>query len=87
MLQNNPIKLPPFDFDTDPEQDPAFYFDADPELAFHFDTDPDPASQSDMDPRGSGSAALPFSEVGGICWFWIRIDSDRTPTSELRTYS
>ncbi len=38
MLQNNPLRLPPFHFDADP--DPAFHFDVDP--------DPDPASQIDQ---------------------------------------
>jgi hypothetical protein len=35
-----------FQFDADPDLDPAFHFDADPDLdpAFHFDADPDPAS-------------------------------------------
>ena len=42
MLQNNPLRLPPFHFDADP--DPSFHFDADPALAFHFDADPDTAS-------------------------------------------
>ncbi len=55
MLQNDPLRLPPFHFDADP--DPTFHFDADPETAFqfdadpafHFDADPDPASQNDAD--------------------------------------
>jgi hypothetical protein len=38
MLQNDPLWLPPFHFNSDP--DPAFQFDADPDLdpdsAFHF---------------------------------------------------
>ncbi len=37
MLQNDPLRLPPFHFDADP--DPAFHFDADPDPAFHFDAD------------------------------------------------
>jgi hypothetical protein len=41
MFQNDPLKLPPFHFDADP--DPAFHFDADPDTAFHFDPDPDTA--------------------------------------------
>jgi hypothetical protein len=36
MLQNDPIKLPPFHFDSDPDPNPDFHFDADPEPAFHF---------------------------------------------------
>ncbi len=52
MLQNDPLRLPPFHFDADP--DPAFHFDADPDPAFHFDAeagaDPDPASLVDADP-------------------------------------
>ncbi len=49
MLQNYPLRLPPFPFDADP--DPAFHFGgADPDSAFHFDADPDPASQNDADP-------------------------------------
>ncbi len=40
MLQNDPLRRPPFHFDADP--DPAFYFDADPCFPpFHFDADPD----------------------------------------------
>ncbi len=39
MLQNDPLWLPPFYFNADP--DPAFHFDADPDLyldsAFHFE--------------------------------------------------
>jgi hypothetical protein len=46
LLQNDPLRLPPF------------HFDADPDPACHFDADLDPASQNDADPRGSGSAAL-----------------------------
>ncbi len=38
MLKNDPLRLPTFPFDADP--DPAFLFDA----------DPDPASQNDADP-------------------------------------
>jgi hypothetical protein len=40
MLQNDPVRLPPFHFDADP--DPAFHFDADPHPASQNDTDPDP---------------------------------------------
>ncbi len=29
MLQNDPVRLPPFHFDADPDPDPAFKFDAD----------------------------------------------------------
>jgi hypothetical protein len=53
MLQNHPLKLPPFHFAADP--DPAFHFDADadPDPVIHFDADanPDPASQIDADPN------------------------------------
>jgi hypothetical protein len=42
MLQNDPLRLPPFHFDADP--DPAFHCDADRDPACHFDADPDPAS-------------------------------------------
>jgi len=42
-IQNDPLRLPPFHFDADP--DPSFPFDPDPDPAFHFDADPDPASQ------------------------------------------
>ncbi len=48
MLKNDPLRLPPFHFNADP--DPTFCFDADPDPAFHFDADPDPASQNDADP-------------------------------------
>jgi hypothetical protein len=47
MLQNDPLKLPPFNFDADP--DPAFHFDADPDPSFHFEADPDPAFYFDVD--------------------------------------
>jgi hypothetical protein len=40
MLQNYPLRLPPFRLDADP--DPAFHFDADPDPAFQLDADPDP---------------------------------------------
>ncbi len=33
MLQNDPLKLPPFHFDADPYPDPAFQFDADADQA------------------------------------------------------
>jgi hypothetical protein len=56
MLQNDPLRLPPFYFGADP--DPAFHFDAnadpDPNQAFHFDADPhadlDQTSKNDADP-------------------------------------
>jgi hypothetical protein len=41
MLQNDPLRLPPFHFDADP--DPAFHLDADPDPTFHSDADQDPA--------------------------------------------
>ncbi len=44
MLQNDPLRPPPFHFDAD--LDPAFYFDADPDPdpypVFYFDVDSDP---------------------------------------------
>ncbi len=40
MLQNDPLRLPPFHFDADP--DPALHFDADPDPASHNVADPDP---------------------------------------------
>jgi hypothetical protein len=46
MLKNDPLRLPPF------------HFDADPDPAFHCDADPYPAFQFDADPCGSGSATL-----------------------------
>ncbi len=49
MLQNDPLSLPPFHFDADPDPDPAFNFDADPA---------DPPSQNDADPSGYGSVTL-----------------------------
>jgi hypothetical protein len=41
--KNDPLRLPTFHFDTDPDPDPAFYFDddLDPNPTFHFDPDPD----------------------------------------------
>jgi hypothetical protein len=39
MLQNDPLGLPPF------------HFDADPDPVFHFDADPDPASHNDPYPQ------------------------------------
>jgi len=61
VLQNDPLRLPPFNFDADPDRafhcdaDPetAFQFDADP--AFHFDADPETAFRFDADPCGSRS--------------------------------
>jgi hypothetical protein len=41
MLQNDPLSLPSFHFDADPDPDPAF----------HFDTDLDPASKNDPYPH------------------------------------
>jgi hypothetical protein len=38
MLQDDPLRLPPLNFDAD--LDPAFHSDADPN--FQFDADPDP---------------------------------------------
>ncbi len=46
MLQNYPLKLPPFHFNADP----AFHFDA--------DLDPNPASQNDADPDPQHWACL-----------------------------
>jgi hypothetical protein len=34
MLQNDPLRLKPFHFDSDP--DPDFHFKADPDPAFNF---------------------------------------------------
>jgi hypothetical protein len=48
MLQNDPLRLPPFHFDPDP--DPAFQFGADPDPTFRSDADPDPTFRSDADP-------------------------------------
>ncbi len=52
-LQNDPLRLPPFHFDADP--DPSFHFDPNQDPAFHFDADPDPhldpAFQNDADPQ------------------------------------
>ncbi len=39
MLQNDPLRLPPFHFGADP--DLAFHFGADLDPAFHFDADGD----------------------------------------------
>jgi hypothetical protein len=46
MLQNDPLRLLPFQIDSglDPDPDPAFHFDAD------LDAVSDPASQNDADP-------------------------------------
>ena len=41
MLKNNPLRLP------------AFHFDADPDPAFLFDADADAASLNDVDPQHS----------------------------------
>jgi hypothetical protein len=46
MLQNDPLRLLPFDFDADPDPGCAFFFDADP------DQNEDPTSQNDADHRG-----------------------------------
>jgi hypothetical protein len=52
MLQNDPLRRLPFNFDAYPDPDLAFRFDAvaDPEPAFHCDTDPDARFQNDADP-------------------------------------
>ncbi len=50
MLQNNPVRLPPFHFNADADPDQAFHSDADPEHSFHFDGDLDPAFHFDADP-------------------------------------
>jgi hypothetical protein len=39
VLQNDPLRLPPFHFDADQDLDPTF----------HCNADPDPASQKDAD--------------------------------------
>jgi hypothetical protein len=39
-LQNDPVRLPPFHFDADP--DPAFHSNADPDPTFQFNVDPAP---------------------------------------------
>jgi hypothetical protein len=39
MLQNDPLSLPPFHFDADP--DPTFHSDADPDPASHKDANSD----------------------------------------------
>ncbi len=54
FIKNDPLRLPPFHLDADPEH--AFHFDAFPDPAFHFNADPDPASQlmqihADLDPQ------------------------------------
>ncbi len=56
MLQNDPLRLPHFHFDADP--DPAFQIDADPDPDFHFYADPDQVSKNDADPCGIGTLAL-----------------------------
>ncbi len=48
MLQNDPLRPPPFNLDADP--DPAFHFDGDPDPAFQFDAEPEPSAQNDQDP-------------------------------------
>jgi len=48
-LQCEPLKLPDFDFNADP--DPAF----------RSNVDPDPDSKNNVDPPGSGSTTLPSS--------------------------
>jgi hypothetical protein len=57
MLQNDPLRLPSFHFDADPDPDPAS----------HFDEDPDPTSQNYVDPCGSGSETLVWSLLN-FCW-------------------
>ncbi len=48
MLQNDPLKLPPFHFHADPDH--AVHFDADSAFNFDAGVDPDPVSQNDADP-------------------------------------
>jgi hypothetical protein len=66
MLQNDPLRLPPFHFDADPDPDPAFHFDTDPDPAFHIDEDPDLASQNDAYDlnKSSKSGSGCGSEIG-----------------------
>jgi hypothetical protein len=54
MLQTDPLRLPSFHFDADP--DPAFHFEVDPDPTFQFSADPGPdqASQNDADPCRTG---------------------------------
>ncbi len=47
MLRNDPLGLPLFRFDADPDSD--LQFDADPDSALQFDADPDSALQFDAD--------------------------------------
>ncbi len=55
MLQNGPLRFPPFHFGADP--DPVLHFDPDPALhldpdpAFHLDGDQDPAYKNDAHPE------------------------------------
>jgi hypothetical protein len=77
MLQSDPIRLPPFLYDANPDPDPAFHFvvDPDPDPASHCAAAPDPylASQNDPDPdlqRWVGIVEVRFtyggSPVGSI---------------------
>jgi hypothetical protein len=66
-LQNDPLRLPPFHFDADP--DPAFHFDADRDPAFLFDADSDQASQNDAEPCGFATLILGLNKTLG--WFLL----------------
>ncbi len=46
MLQTEPLRLP------------SFYFNADPDPAFHFDANPDPSPQNDADPDSDPQHSL-----------------------------
>jgi hypothetical protein len=57
MLQNDPLRLPPFDI-LMRIRILLCHFDAEPNPAFLFDADPDPASQNDTDSQQILAAAM-----------------------------
>ncbi len=81
MLQNDPIRRPPFHFDADPDPDRAFHFDVDPDPAFHFDTDLDPASQNDPDPQ---HWQQDFSKGKALCMFGIKKEFDNSKIAKMK---
>ena len=69
MLQNDPLRFPPF------------HCDADPDLAFHFDTDLDPASQNDPDPQ---HWQQDFSKGKALCMFGIKKEFDNSKIAKMK---
>jgi hypothetical protein len=92
MLQNDPLRLPPFHSDADP--DPAFHFDADPDPAFHFDVDadrdPNLASQKDGDPNPQHCLShylSAFVNIGFVMCIGHKIALAKSEVSQITSQS